>query len=194
MPLGANKVALYGASADTGSAVLLSTATASSDASIEFTLPTAYKQVVFSWYSILPATDDDDFKMNVSSDGGSTWVTKTSSFFAANHTEADDNAVLQYEGSDDLAQSTSDQTISRNVGSASDEGCAGTMQLYSPSSTTYVKHWTSRSSGYGGGGSPRAWDNFGGGYANTTSSLNKIRFLFSSGNISSGTIKMWGVS
>ena len=80
MPLGANKVALYGASADTGSAVLLSTATASSDASIEFTLPTAYKQVVFSWYSILPATDDDDFKMNVSSDGGSTWVTKRHRF------------------------------------------------------------------------------------------------------------------
>jgi len=54
MPLGANKVALYGASADTGTAVLLSTATASNDASIEFTLPTAYKQVKFGFYNITP--------------------------------------------------------------------------------------------------------------------------------------------
>jgi len=191
MPLGTHKAALFGvAGVSTDTVVLLSTQTASDDSVVEFTLPTAYKFVKFSFYNCLPATDGEDFKMNLSTDGGSTYEAKTSSFFAANHTEADDNVAVQYESSDDLAQGTGDQTLSRNVGSAADEGCSGELTVFNPTSTTYVKHWISRSSGYGG---DRNWDNFGAGYANTTTALNEIRFLYSSGNIAAGTIKMWGV-
>ncbi len=115
MPLGANKVALYGASADTGSAVLLSTATASSSASISFTLPTAYKQVKFGFYNITPATDNSNFQFDcsVSSSYG---TTKTTTFFNAFQTEADTGSGLSYDTGADLAQSTSYQPLAPNVG------------------------------------------------------------------------------
>ena len=95
MPLGANKVALYGASADTGSAVLLSTATASSSASLSFTLPTAYKQVTFGFYNITPATDVQKLTFQTSTDGGSSYgVTVTSTAFRALHDESDAQPLI----------------------------------------------------------------------------------------------------
>ena len=191
MPLGAHKAAMMGtAGVSTADIVLLATTTASDNSVVEFTLPTAYKFVEFSFYNCLPETDGEDFKMNLSADGGSSYPLKTSTFFAANHTEADDKTSVHYEISDDLAQGAGDQTLSRNVGSAADEGCSGVLTLFNPTSTTYTKHWISRSPGTDGA---RAWDNFGGGYSNTTTALNEIRFLYSSGNIAAGKIKMWGV-
>ena len=190
MPLGANKVALYGASADTGTAVLLSTATASDDASISFTLPTAYKQVKFGFYNVTPATDNSNFQFDcsVSSSYG---TTKTTTFFNAYQTEADTGAALSYDTGADLAQSTSYQSLAPNIGNGADESCAGELTLYNPSSTTYVKHFTARLQNYEK--SNIAFDCYPAGYLNTTSALDGIRFQMHSGNIATGTIKMWGI-
>ena len=197
MPLGANKVALYGASADTGTAVLLSTATASSSASISFTLPTAYKQVVFSWINIDQTTyDNRNFFMNLSSDGGSTSATKTSSSFFTTNWEANPiHAEVAYVTANDRAQSTSDQMIgSSGHSSDTDQSTSGTLTLYNPAGSTYVKHYVSRANSSIGDGSDdilQTWHI--GGYANTTSALNHIVFRYSGVNINSGTIKMWGI-
>jgi len=194
MPLGANKAALFGvAGVSTGSAVLLSTATASNDTSIEFTLPTAYKQIVFGFYNITPATDTAGFQFQVNADGQTGYnETITSTYFYAIHDEANTTASLSYEGSLDLAQGTSYQPLASYLGNGADESLAGILHLFNPASTTYVKHFYSTRNYHSAHN--YTVNGFTGGYINTTTNLSEISFKMSSGNISSGTIKMWGVT
>ncbi len=193
MPLGANKVALFGvAGVSTGTAVLLSTATASDGASIEFTLPTAYKQVKFGIYNIGTTVDGPDFQITASTNSGSSYgVTKTTTAFRAKHNEADTSADLLYETGWDLAQSTSNQLIVMGLNDDADATAVGELILFNPSSTTYVKHFYARTQSYEY--SNYSQDQFVAGYWNTTSALTNLKFLFSSGNIEHGTIKMWGI-
>jgi len=65
------------------------------------------------------------------------------------------------------------------------------MFLYSPSSTTFVKHFMVRAS-YSEG-TPFAIDYYISGYANTTSAVNAVIFRMNSGNIDSGKIKLYGI-
>ena len=192
MPLGAFKSALFGvAGVSTGSAVLLSTAVASDDASIEFTLPTAYKQVVFGFYNIVPSTSPGDHLLFDCSVSGSYGTTKTTTFFRAYHTESDSLTALQYVTGLDQAQTTNNQQLMPDIGSGADESGAGTLTLFSPASTTYVKHFYGRFSYYYS--ADYAMDVYPAGYFNVTDPLDGIKFSADSGNISSGTIKMWGI-
>ena len=71
-----------------GSMVLVSSATASSSASIEFSLG-SYKEYKFFFVNMHPSLNAA-FTFNFSSDSGSTYaVTKTTTFFDAFHNEQD---------------------------------------------------------------------------------------------------------
>jgi len=181
------------ANASGGTLTLLSTQTASASATISFTtgLDSTYDEYIFKFINVRPATDDVFFQFNMSTDAGSNYnVTKTSAFFRTFHEESDAQASLDYSTSLDLAQSTGFQTISSGVGNVSDEHASGTLTLFSPSSTTYVKHFISSSEKTSGGFSA---NDFCGGYGNTTSAVNAIQFKFSSGNIADGVFKLYGV-
>jgi hypothetical protein len=177
-----------------GTLKLLSTQTASASATISFTtgLDSTYDEYIFKFINCHPATDDVSFQFQGSTDGGSNYgVTITSTNFDAQHNEDDASTFFQYNTAHDLAQSTSFQTLLTRLGNANDENAVGTLQLFNPSSTTYVKHFISRASNYHT--SDRANDVFTAGYFNTTSAINAIQFKFSSGNIDDGIIKMYGV-
>ena len=169
---------------------LLNTSTASGASSVEFTDLTGYKIFKFVFIDVNPATDNVSFDFNVSADGGSTWATKTTTFFRAEHNEADTYTTLSYLTTHDLAQSTADQDLSTSVGSGADESTAGELFLFNPASTTYVKHFYSRTNTYAR--NDKSFDCNMGGYANLTSALNKIKFVMSSGNFD-GTIKQYGL-
>ena len=178
--------------AGAGDMVLVSSATASSSASIEFSLGN-YKEYKFFFVDIHPQTDDVDFEFNLSTDGGSNYnVTKTSSAFLTFHSEDDVSTLLAYSDTEDLAQSTGYQAISPRVGNGNDESSAGTMQLFAPSSTTFVKHFIADVHRYYK--DDLAVRDFTAGYGNTTSPINAVRFKFGSGNIDSGVIKLYGIS
>ena len=180
----------------TGGALnLISTQTASSSATISFTsgIDSTYKEYIFKFYDIHPATDNVDFKFNMSADGGSNYnVTKTSTGFYAYNFESGSGQGLDYEASYDLAQSTSFQFLAADVGNANDESCVGTLHLFDPSNTTFVKHFmaTSHRHYY----LDYAIVDYMAGYCNTTSAIDAVQFKFESGNIDSGTIKLYGVS
>jgi len=178
-----------------GALVLLSTQTASSSASIEFTsgIDSTYDSYVFKFIDIHPATNDADFSFNLSSDGGSNYnVIKTSTFFWSYHSEADESGLI-YVPANDLAQSTGEQILFGNAGLANDnDGCfAGTLQIFNPSSTTFVKHYISEHNGMHH--QDISVNGRSAGYANTTSAINAIRFKMHTGNIDDGIIKMYGV-
>ena len=179
----------------TGALTLLSTQTASSSASIEFTsgIDSTYSSYVFKFINIHPATDQADFQFQGSTDSGSTYATTiTSTSFRAYHNEAGSDTLLSYDGDRDLAQSTSFQHLISDIGNDNDQSGSGTLQLFNPSSTTFVKHFISTVNKYQGNNYN---DNqFNAGYFNTTSALTNIKFQMSSGNIDDGTIYMFGVN
>ena len=140
-----------------------------------------------------PQTDSVDFGFNFSTDSGSNYnVTKTSTYFLALHTEDDTSTTLAYQTGSDLAQSTDDVlTGAGNLGADNDQSVVGTLSLFNPSSTTYVKHFIfdSTLSEF----RDRVHTQYIAGYANTTSALTNIRFRMTSGNIDDGTILMYGI-
>lgn len=181
------------AAVPTDNLILISTQTASNSAYISFTtgLDSTYDAYEFKFIDIHPRTDNVWFQFNMSTDSGSTYVvTKTSSSFFAYHDEADTVTSLTYESNKHLAQSTGYQIMSLNLGNDTDEAHAGSLQLFNPSSTTYVKHYILRFQTYHY--QNYILDNFIAGYGNTTSAINAIRFQTNSGNFD-GIIKMYGV-
>jgi hypothetical protein len=177
-----------------GKMTLISEQTASGSASIEFTsgIDSTYPIYKFEFINIHPATDGAYFQFNMSTDSGSNYnVTKTTTAFNAQHSEAGTDPGIGYQTSDDLAQSTGFQTLLEGIGNGADESAAGTLTLFNPSSTTYVKHFIARGSLYYDGN--YIFDAHIAGYANTTSAVDAIKFVMSSGNIDSGTIKLYGI-
>jgi len=186
--------------ASLGNLVLLSEQTASASASISFTtgIDSTYPIYKFEFINIHPSTNHTDFKFNMSTDGGSNYnVTKTTTFFVAYHSENDVASALQYSSSSDLAQSTSDQRIAYYVSDDNDGSTSGELYLFNPSSTTFVKHFLARANSVykdtADGNSPYTHDFYSAGYGNNTSSIDAIIFRMSSGNIDSGTIKLYGI-
>jgi hypothetical protein len=178
-----------------GALNLISTQTASASATIEFTsgIDSTYDSYVFKFINIHPATDNVLFQFNLSTDGGSNYnVTKTSTYFSTYQNEAGTSTGLGYVTAHDLAQSTSYQTLMAEIGNDNDQNISGRLQIFNPSSTTFVKHFV-------GSSSVNAYheymvNSYVAGYGNTTSAINSIQFKMSSGNIDDGIIKMYGVS
>lgn len=176
-----------------GTLVHIQSQTASNSSSISFTtgINSTYKEYQFYFIDIHPRTDDRNLTFNLSTDGGSNYnVTKTTTAFFAFHYESDAYTGVRYETPQDLAQSTSDQQVIFQIGSDADQSGSGSLQLFNPSSTTYVKHFISNTTC--STSDDACFNTFVAGYGNTTSAINAVRFQMSSGNFD-GTIAMFGV-
>jgi hypothetical protein len=175
---------------------LISSQTASASASISFTtgIDSTYKAYKFVFVNCHPSNNDVDFEFNGSTDGGSNYnVTKTTTLFFSYHNEDDNLNELTYSITRDLAQSTGFQDLGISIGNDNDESCSGSLTIFNPSSTTYVKHFISNVNLYDHGGTGGSRNVFVAGYANTTSAINAIQFKMSSGNIDAGTIYLYGI-
>ena len=177
-----------------GSLTLISTQTASSSSTISFTsgIDSTYKEYIFKFINIHPGHSSyTDFLFNMSADSGSNYnVTKTTTYFSAISFENGSYADIEYSTALDTAQGTGFQTLTDNTGNDNDQCLSGTLHLFDPSSTTFVKHFKSRISN---AENQSAIDTFVAGYGNTTSAIDAIQFKFLAGNIDSGTIKLYGI-
>ena len=183
-----------------GAMTLIKSQTASSSSTISFVdgtsdvvLDNTYRTYIFKYINMHPATDNTELQFQVSINGGSSYgVAITSTAFQGYHYESAGSQGVAYYTADDLAQSTNFQNLCNNVGNGNDESMSGTLYLFNPSSTTFVKHWMNNSHSYSGG--DFALNGFQAGYFNTTSAVNAMQFKMASGNIDSGVIKMYGLS
>ena len=176
-----------------GAMTLLATQTASGSSTLDFTsgIDSTYDSYVFKFINI-HASSSQDLSFQTSTNSGSSYgVTATTTNFRAYHAEDNSGATLEYTAGADLAQSTNFVLLNYgSIGTANDDNCVGTLTLYNPSSTTFVKHFisnTNTSVAY-------SIENFTAGYFNTTSVINAVQFKMASGNIDSGVIKLYGVS
>ena len=177
-----------------GSMSLISTQTASNSSTISFTsgIDSTYKEYVFKFIDIHPASDNVTFQVGFR-DGGSDYdATKTTIFYRAYHYENDSSTAVEYVTAQDLAQSTNFQSLTEGTGGDNDQSCSGTLNLFDPSNTTFVKHFFATVN------SAHAVDLsenvYVAGYCNVTAAIDGVQFKFSSGNIESGVIKLYGIS
>ena len=172
----------------------ISKQTASSSSTISFTsgIDSPYKEYLFTFKNTHPGTDAGRLQVNFSVDGGSNYnVTKTSTSFRSEHTEADSSG-LEYTSGFDLAQSTDFQTLSTPCGNDNDQNCVGTLNLFNPSSTTFVKNFICQTNNYGQGDESSSL--FTNGYGNTTSAIDAVQFKMHDGNIDAGDICLYGLT
>ena len=168
--------------------------TGDSDATSSFTsgIDSTYKLYIFKYYDINVGTDAQQFMVQFNAAGGADFnETLTTTNFQANHQEDDGAAALGYLAAHDLAQGTTQQELTAQMSNDADMSAAGTLWLFNPSNTTYVKHFYARCSN-GSSSAPAALDWFVAGYVNTTAAIDEIEFAAGVG-VFDGTIKMYGV-
>ena len=176
---------------------LISTHTASASATLDITsgIDSTYDSYEFHFVNMHAATDNVNLTFQVNATDGADFNDSpiTSTFFSAGHTEGDTYPGLGYEAWADSAQISATYTlIGLYFGNQNDESGSGVMTLYAPSSTTYVKHWTSEIQVVTRDEYSRI--GYSAGYINDATAIDEISFKMSSGNIDAGTIKMFGVS
>ena len=184
-----------------GSMIFIKKLTASSSATLSFVdgassvvLDDTYKEYLFTFKNIHPATNNVLFQVNFR-DGGSAYdATKTTTSFSTYHKEDNSDTLLGYRTNADLAQSTAAQRINCfSMNNDNDSSIAGSLHLYNPSSTTFVKHFMSVCS-YMNDPSPYQINDRIAGYCNVTAAIDGVQFSMDSGNIDAGDICLYGIA
>ncbi len=184
-----------------GNMVFIKKLTASSSGTLSFVdgassvvLDNTYKEYLFTFNNMHPQSNSVNFEFNMSADSGSNYnVTKTTTTFYALLGEDNADASLAYSPDRDLAQGTGFQNLNTagNISNDNDHAISGTLHLFNPSSTTFVKHFICNNSAVSHDDYNQ--NNFVAGYGNTTSAVDAIQFKMSSGNIDAGDICLYGI-
>ncbi len=167
--------------------VLLATKTASASATLDFTEfnNATYRRYEFELDNVKPATDATDFEALVSSNAGSSYDTGASDY------------SWTYDGTGDAVLTGQDQAdsamrVATNVGNATEEdGISGNIMLFNAASAT--ARTKLRSAMLYDAATGVNFQINGGGKRLADQDTDALRFRFSSGNIASGTIRMYGV-
>ena len=187
-------------SVSSGAMTFIKKLTASSSGTLSFVdgtsdvvLDNTYKEYLFTFNNIHPATDGAKFQVNFR-DGGSDYdASKTTTHFRSLHYEDGTTAAeITYLTATDLANDTGSQSIAQNIGNDNDQSASGELLLFNPSSTTFVKHFLSRS--ICNGNANYAQEIYAAGYCNTTTAIDGVQFSMTSGNIDAGDICLYGIN
>ena len=196
---GVRSATTFGSITGLGSMVFIKKQTASSSSTIDFVdgtsdvvLDNTYKEYIFTWNNIHPATNNVGFQIGFR-DGSTDYdATKTTTWFQASHNEADNTTGVSYEASQDIAQGTGFQNLVADLGSDNDQATSGYLHLFNPSGTVGVKHFIA----VGQSSSHDDYTNnpYVAGYCNVTAAIDGVQFKMSSGNIDAGDICLYGIS
>ena len=199
---GVRSATTFGSISALGEMRFIKKLTASSSTTLSFVngssdvvLDNTYKEYLFTFKDIHAATDNADLQFNGSDDTSSHSydITKTTTNFRSYHFEGDDAAAIQYQTSNDLAQSTGFQNFfgDDGVGNDNDQSAVGYMHLFNPSDTTFVTHFMAVTNMTHA--SDISVQNFMAGYFNTSSAITAIQFKFHANDIDTGSIKLYGI-
>jgi hypothetical protein len=171
---------------------LISTATASSSTTIDFTgLSSTYKSYCVVFYDVLPATNSTTFRVRVGTGGTPTYDTGNNygwsyAFRQGNTTTGGStggNGVFT-----DNAVSLGNNTLSNNA----NRPVSGRLWLYNPSqSTTY--HYLDCTFNYQNDSSALITGVDEMGVYKSTTAITALRFFMASGNIASGIFELYGI-
>ena len=175
-----------------GAMTLLNTLTASSSATLSDTtnLTSTYDLYMFEFQNIAPATDSQPFYIRVSTDGGSSYLT---SGYIANSSNL--GSSYGFDSNTSAINIGGATSLTDNIVNAAAYGLSGISYLIVPSSTTVRKYVWGSGAYYGynavGGTTLNQYEHAG--MYNSNTAINAIQFLFASGNILSGKIRIYGI-
>ena len=171
-----------------GGMVFIESQDASASSTLDFTGFDAalYDSYVFK-IANLAASTNGDLWIVTSSDGGSNWATTSGNYGYSGVRTENTASLIQYGNN-----STNKLVLSDTVGTTyALSGLSGTVEVYGPHTTSHTAFtWqTQHRQGFSG--------NFqfltGGGNVLLAADVDAVRFEFSSGNMASGTITMYGL-
>ena len=150
-----------------------------------------YPVYMFKFMNIHASINNTNFMVSFR-DGDTNYdATCTTTMFSSRNNEADNDANIGYESSQDEAQDTGGVKLSVGVGTGSDESTSGELYLFNPSSTTFTKHFISTCTVVHHAEYNYNW--YKTGYANVTAAIDAVKFTMNSGAIGDGTIKLYGI-
>jgi hypothetical protein len=197
---GVKNATAFGSITGLGSMIFIKKLTASSSATLSFVdgasgvvLDNTYKEYLFTFKNMHPANDGVNFTFQVDTGTNTNYnQTITSTAFQAFHGESGGSPTLGYASDKDQAQGTAFQVLMQPIGNGNDESGSGTLQLFNPSSSTFVKHFIGTTQYYNDGDYSQTLRTAG--YINTTTALTKVQFKMSSGDIDAGDICLYGIA
>jgi hypothetical protein len=158
---------------------------------IVLTSYTAYKAIVIYLNDLVPATDDVDFYIRVSTDGGSNYDAGSNNYKYTFY-----NGVAGTGGTYNSAGATQIATVSTNgtakIGNGAAEGISGVIRIQNQTNTSQKPKIAFDLEYYAAGDFPA--NSKGMGFRDAAQDTDAIRFLFSSGNISSGAYVVYGMA
>ncbi len=167
----------------------IATATASNSASLDFTsnIDSTYSVYMFMLKNVIPATAAADLNMKWSTDGGSTYLSSGL-----------ENVTHGYDA-DVTARNSSNVngaivTIADNQENTATAGVSGPVYIFDPSNASGYCSATWSVSFNSNISNELAGFQTGGGFHTSTGAIDAIQFIESSGNITSGEIRLYGIS
>lgn len=173
------------ASGGGGGLVLLEQHTASSSASLDFTtfISSTYDEYVFEIVSILPATDGANLLMRAGTGAGPSWDSGSNYEYAG--------WISNSGGSTAQQSSASTTSVPVLPGIDNVRASVGTLRLFSPQGGNY-KTFTWSALPYSSADAVNQY-HAAAAYKSATA-MTGVQFLMSSGNIASGTIRVYGLA
>lgn len=170
-----------------GGLVFLEAHTASSSASLAFTsaISSTYDEYLIEGVGLVAASNAVTFQMQFSSDGGANWLAgSTYEWFYS---------YLRSTGGNVFANPDTSIHLANAVSNATDANLSFTTRLYNPNEAVRTRvAYDVLQPNSGDSGNMYRYNGHGSYLA--TTALDAVRFLFSSGNIASGTIRVYGLA
>lgn len=175
-----------------GGLVLVSAQSASNDASIDFTsvsVSSTYEHYILEINDLIPATDGAVVHLRTSADGGTTFDSSASDYGWCSLSMLDSGTTVT--GANDSADSEIDLTsATTSAGNGTGEAFNSTVKIYHPAGSlnTIIEYSspflnTGTVLTYAAGSGQRA----------TSAAVNALQILMSTGNITSGEFRLYGV-
>ena len=154
-------------------------------------IDSTYNHYIILFFNVEITYNGSQLQFYASDDAGASWgITKTGVGWYGRNTAADSQSGPTL--IDSTHNTTNSQRFNYQQGgnAPSNETSVGQVHLWSPASTTYIKHYYMRTSSYyvSDGNNQQ----FTSGYLDTTSAINAIRFSSVQGNIYGGKFKLYG--
>lgn len=175
-------------SSSSGGMTLLSTQTASASATVDFdnVFDSTYEVYMVTFSNVISATDGVSFNMRVGTGAGPTYQSG-----AADYAWTVGYMAASLSGSVDASDSEMTITSNLDLGNAANEAISGTIYIHSPADTGLHTYFDGTASGMRSTGQLIKYM-IASKYLSTTA-VTSLRFLTSSGNITSGEFKLYGL-
>ena len=153
-------------------------------------ITTTYKNYMFVCTDLNPASDGVEWQVNFSTDDGSSWLDKTTTYWRSQVSRSGSGYGVSLIDAQSLDNSNANACLSFDIGNGSDESSAGILYVYNPTGTTHNTYFSGHFTSYHA--SEYINDQYAQGFCAATAAINKMKFEMSAGDFD-GTIQMYGI-